>query len=405
VKLEKYLKKQIRDFKKWGWSGVKTKIKNRLNSPTITYKIIKILNSKNTKKTILILNGAEKTVSEVHRVFHLGDKLSIIKIPYLTITVNLFNHLITKKIYDFDLLYIHRSYYQDNIAQLINKFQSKGKKVIYDVDDLIFDKDQIKKISFLKNADHNIRQHFTENTNNYLKIMKMADLVITPTDFLSKYIKDKYKIKTEVLRNHLDQKSLDAGKKIFIKNRNKNKKNIVIGYFPGTKTHQSDFEIIETSLFNLLGKYPNLKLKVVGELSLNKIFKKYKNQVIKQGKVPYSKMMSIYKDVDINLAPLEMNNDFCEGKSEIKYLFAGACGIPTVASATDAFKYAIKNDVNGYLCYQDKDWYKYLEELISNQEKRLSMGKKAFNHVQEKYSPTYQSRELKKILRKINFLK
>ncbi len=402
-----YIKKQFDDFSEWGWAGVLTKIKNRISNPIVKIKINRnlLLAKKRNKKTILIVNGAEKTVSEIHRIFHLENKLNIINTPYVALTGNLLNRLVTKRIYDFDLLYIHRCYCQDNIVDLINKFKNNGKKIIYDVDDLIFDKDKLDKIAFLKTTDKYTFNHFVKNTDNYLKIMKMADLIVTPTDFLSKYIKDKYRINTAILRNHLDQKSLDNGKNIFIKNKNKIKKNIIIGYFPGTKTHQKDLETINQTLQRLLQKYPSLKLKIVGDPSLAAFFDKTKKQIILHKKVPYKKLMKLYHDVDINLAPSEINNDFCESKSELKYFFAGACGIPTIASATNAFEYAIKNGVNGYLCYKNKDWDKYLEELIDNRQKRLLIGKKAFKHVQEKYSPIYQSQELKKILEKINFLK
>jgi len=401
-----YIQKQISDFQKWGWSGISTKIKNRVSNPIIKLKIKKTfsLAKKRNQKTILIINGAEKTVSEIHRIFHLEDKLNLIDIPYLTLTDNLLNRLISNKIYDFDLLYIHRCYYQKNIASLIQKFKSKGKKVIYDIDDLIFDKSQLKNISFLKNTNDNIRQHFIKNTNNYLKIMKMTDLVITPTNFLSKYINDKYHLKTEVLRNHLDQESLNNGQKIFIKSKNKTNKELTVGYFSGTKTHDKDFKIIQESLQKSLTKNPNLKLKIVGILNTDSSLSKFKNQIITHKKVPYKKLMNLYQGVDINIAPSEVNNDFCESKSELKYFFAGACGIPTIASATDAFRYAIKNGVNGYLCYKNDDWKKYLEELINNPKKRLSIGKKAFKHVHQEYTPKYQSQELAKILKKIKFL-
>lgn len=406
MKTNKYIKKQINDFKEWGWSGVLTKIKNRTSNPIIKIKINKalLLSKKQNKKTILIINGAEKTVSEIHRVFHLEDKLNIINIPYLSITGNLLNHLITKKIYNFDLLYIHRCYCQDNIVNLINKFKINGKKVIYDIDDLIFDKDKLDKIAFLKTTDKYTLNHFIKNTDNYLKIMKMADLVITPTDFLSKYISSKYELKTEVLRNHLDQKSLDKGKKIFIKSKNKNNKKLTIGYFSGTKTHDKDFKIIQPSLIKLLSKNPNLNLKIVGILSTDSSLVKFKNQIITHKKVPYKKLMNLYKGVDINIAPSEVKNDFCESKSELKYFFAGACGIPTIASDTNSFKYAIKNGQNGYLCKTENDWYKYLNILIKNKNIRKKMGKLAFKHTQSRYSPKYQSQQLIKILKEIKFL-
>jgi len=402
----KYLKKQISDFQKWGWNGVSTKIKNRLIAPKTKFKINKTLEQsrKYQRKSILIINGAAKTVSEIHRVKHLEDKLSLLKIPFVSINDNLLNKFLPENIYNFDLFYIHRCQYKNKLIELLDNLRKENKTIIYDIDDLIFDQDQIKKISFLKTMDSVFKKNFIKNTKSHLKIMKKCNLTITPTNFLSKYINDKYHIKTEVLRNHLDQKSLDNGKKIFIKNENKINKTVTIGYFPGTKTHQKDLEIINENIQELLQKYPHLKLKIVGDPSLATFFSKTKKQIIVHQKVPYKKLMKLYDGVDIHLAPLEINNDFCEGKSELKYFFAGACGIPTIASATDAFRYAIKNGVNGYLCYKNDDWKKYLEELINNPKKRLSIGKKAFKHVHQEYTPKYQSQELAKILKKIKFL-
>ncbi len=401
-----YIKKQTNDFKEWGWAGVLTKIKNRLSNSIVKIEIKKnlFLGKSKNRKTILIVNGAEKTVSEIHRIFHLEDKLGISNIIHTTLTGNILNRLFTKKLYDFDLLYIHRCYYQENIVNLIHKFKENKKIVIYDVDDLIFDKDQIQKISFLKTADDNIRQHFIKNTNNYLKMIKMTDLVITPTNFLSKYIKNKYHINTTVLRNHLDQRSLDFGEKIYHQTKNKKINNITIGYFAGTKTHQNDFEIIHKSLTKILKENPKVKLKIVGDPSLAEVFKKFPKQIYTHKKVPYKKLMNLYEDIDINLAPLEVNNDFCESKSELKYFFAGACGIPTIASATDAFRYAIKNEQNGYLCKTENDWYKYLNILIKNKNIRKKMGKLAFKHTRSKYNPKYQAQQLIKILKEMKFL-
>lgn len=401
------IKKQIDDFNKYGWPGVQLKIKNRLTYLFVYLKAKKVSSQARLKnqKSILIVNGAGKTVSEVHRVFHFQDKLKLLKIPYFTISNNIISRLSIDSLTNFDLLYIHRSNTEGKILDLINQYHKLKKKIIYDIDDLIFDENKINNITFIKKGGKNSCKNFIDQSRQHLKIMKMADLVTTPTDFLSNYINKKFKIPTAVLRNHIDQNNLDKGKFIFNKNNNsKNTNNIVtISYFPGTKTHQKDFETIEKILFNLLSKYPNLRLKIVGELSLENLPEKIKKQIIKQKKVPYKKIMEINKGIDINLAPLEMKNDFCEGKSELKYFFAGACGIPTIASATDAFKYAINDKKNGYLCYKSKDWEKYLIELIEDKNKRIKVGKTAFKEVNHKYTPKYQASQLKIILDKLKF--
>lgn len=405
MKPKNYLKKQIIDFKQYGWTAIFTKIKNRLIIPLIKIKTIKTLKKakKYNQKTILIINGSQGAVSEIHRVKHLEDKLKILNIAHLTLTDNLLNLFTPKNISNFDLLYIHRCPQKKSITVLINDFKKQNKKIIYDVDDLIFDKDQLKKISFLKNTTSRLRQNFIKNINSHFKIMKMADLIITPTDFLSEYIKNKYCLSTKVLRNHLDQKSLDNGQKIYHFRKFHQNKNTTIGYFSGTKTHDKDFKIIQPSLLKLLSQNPNLKFKIVGSLNTDSILAKNKKQIITHKKVPYKKLMNFYKRVDINIAPLEIGNDFCESKSELKYFFAGACGIPTVASATNAFKYAIKQGDNSYLCKNSSDWYKYLNQLIQNKKERLVIGKKAFIHIKQEYSPAFQAQKLKKILKEINF--
>ena len=398
-----FLKKHVNDFKRDGWNGVFIKIKNRISLPIIKNEIkqINLISS----KSILIINGAQGAVSEIHRVYHLEDKLRILNIPFITITTNLLNKLQTKDLLVFDLLYIHRSDPSTNIIDLIQNYHNLGKKVIYDIDDLIFDSSQIEKINFLKQADPDFKKSFIQKTNDYLRIIKMSDLIITPTIFLSQYIKKKYHIPTKVLHNHLDRNSLNQGKNIYKEKQKKVLQNqITIGYFPGTKTHQNDFEIIHKSLTKILKENPKVKLKIVGDPSLAEVFKKFPKQIYTHKKVPYKKLMNLYEDIDINLAPLEVDNDFCESKSELKYFFAGACGIPTIASATNAFKYAIKNNQNGYLCKTENEWYKCLSVLIQNKNIRKKMGELAFKHTQSEYSPKYQSQQLVKILKEIKFL-
>ena len=57
--------------------------------------------------------------------------------------------------------------------------------------------------------------------------------------------------------------------------------------------------------------------------------------------------------VDINIAPLEIGNPFCESKSELKFIEAGIVGVPTVAAATQTFREAIEDGVDGFVAGDD----------------------------------------------------
>lgn len=395
------ISQQIQDFKKNGLVSIEIKVKNRLALPRVK----RAINQPGTGD-ILIVNGAEKSVSEIHRVTHLEDKLRILNIPHLTITKNMLNLIDPQTLAKFQLLYIHRSGSSLKILGLIKIFKTASKTIIYDVDDLIFDQDQIASLDFLKHGTANFKKSFLNETKDILMMMKLANYIITPTQFLANYISEKFSLKTFVLRNHLDQKNLEIGKAIFKQNiSRKPGKTLTIAYFPGTKTHQRDFHSISEALTKCLQEIPTLKLKIVGELDLNKDWQAFTGQISKVKRRPYAKLMQEFRDVDISLAPLEMNNDFCEGKSELKYIFAGAAGVPTIASATDAYQFAIENKRNGLLCKSDHDWYLALKQLLSDDDLRKDMGKAAYEHCQSYYSPINQAGLLKKILRNIHFTK
>ena len=391
--------KQINDFKNYGFKILKIKIFNRLSVPFIILEIKLILNraKKNKKKTILIINGAQGSVSEVHRVFHLKEKLKILDIPHLAISTNVINLINVNLLKKFDLLFVHRVDNNPKTNNLMDDYKKNNKPIIFDVDDLVFDCKAIKK-TWLREKD---KKWLLDNFNYYLNNMKKVNLNLVPTDFLQKRISGNFGLKTMVLRNHLDQRSLViAGE---IKTKRKIDEIVTIGYFPGTATHQKDFLSIEKVLIELLKKNKNLRLKIVGPLQIENVPEKIKGQITRQKRVPYKKLMYTYADVDINLAPLEMNNDFCEGKSELKYFFAGCVGIPTIASATDAFKHAIVNGKNGFLCKNDQDWEKYLTLLVEDKQLRREMGEAAFAQVWHEYTPINQAKELKKILSGFGF--
>lgn len=391
--------KQIHDFKNYGFKIFVIKTKNRLSVPFIILKIYLLIKKaeKKQKKTILIINGAQGSVSEVHRVFHLSEKLKILSIPHFVISSNVVDLININLLKKFDLLFIHRTDNNPRVHELMLYYKKNKKPIIYDVDDLVFDYKAIKK-TYLPAKD---KKWLLNSYNFYLDNMKLSDLVLVPTNFLQKRIESEFQLKTMVLRNHLDQRSLEiAGE---IKTKRKIDEVITIGYFPGTATHQKDFLSIENVLMELLEKNKNLRLKIVGPLQIENIPEKVKAQIIKQKRVPYKKLMYTYADVDINLAPLEMNNDFCEGKSELKYFFAGCVGIPTIASATDAFKHAIVNGKNGFLCRKENDWKKYLQLLVEDGKLRREMGEAAFEQVWQEYTPENQARELKTILSGFGF--
>src|SRR5438270_307388 len=77
---------------------------------------------------------------------------------------------------------------------------------------------------------------------------------------------------------------------------------------------------------------------------------------------------------DINLAPLEPSNPFCEAKSELKFFEAAVVGVPTIASATEPFAAAIEDGVSGLLANDAEGWRRALDLLVSSKDRRRAIG-------------------------------
>ncbi len=93
------------------------------------------------------------------------------------------------------------------------------------------------------------------------------------------------------------------------------------------------------------------------------------------------------RDAIINLAPLEIENPFCEGKSELKYFEGSIYGLLTIASATQTFKEVIKNGKNGFLCNSEKEWISTLTELIEAPKLIQKIRENAFLDTILNYTP------------------
>jgi glycosyltransferase involved in cell wall biosynthesis len=105
--------------------------------------------------------------------------------------------------------------------------------------------------------------------------------------------------------------------------------------------------------------------------------------------------------MDIALAPLERNNIFCRAKSEIKFVEAGALGVPVIASRVDAYCDAITDGVNGYLASNETEWVAALRSLIQDRSLRLRMGQAALLTVRDRYGSAARTGDLQRLLTKL----
>ncbi|MDD3887302.1 MAG: glycosyltransferase [Patescibacteria group bacterium] len=341
----------------------------------------------NQEKKVLMLTGTFYS-TQIYRCLHQREQLEIKNIvcDYKYISL-----ITLKDILSYDVFIFHRVRCNKFVNFMIDRIHSCNKKIIFDIDDLIFDPSSISNIPTVITKKDKLKR-----SQQYLDTLKKSDFALTTTNYLADILR-KYK-PSFINRNALSNQQISS---IISKKVLKNSAKINIGYISGSNSHDQDFKIIEKPLISMLKKYPNVNLYIFGFLRLGKAFDIFKSQIIRIPFVPWEKMLDEVAKFDINVAPLRVSDCFCESKSEIKFIEAGLLSIPTIASPTEAFKYAILNNVNGYLAEDEKQWTDCMEMLITDRVLRKKIGKNANKAVMKNYCPQYRSENLFNIINEV----
>ncbi|HEY2386743.1 MAG TPA: glycosyltransferase [Candidatus Binatia bacterium] len=157
-------------------------------------------------------------------------------------------------------------------------------------------------------------------------------------------------------------------------------RDVRIVYASGTTMHDLDFALVEHALATVLAAHPSARLTLVGYLRTGGALAPFARRIERLPFVPWPRLFRLLAAADICLAPLRADA-FSDAKSEVKYLEAGAVGVPTVASPTWAFREAIRHGENGLLAATHDDWVRALDALVADGGLRRRLGNAARDDV------------------------
>ena len=232
------------------------------------------------------------------------------------------------------------------------------------------------------------------------KTLTLCDGAITTTEALAKEL-NHYVSKIYINRNVASEEMWKLSQEALIKKANNHKKeHVIIGYFSGSITHNSDLEMIKPALIKILSNYKNVKLFLLGELTFPYYLKEFSSQIINKTFTDWKELPEIISNIDINISPIT-NNIFNEAKSENKWIEAALVKVPTIASNFGAFKNVIHQNKTGLLCSNTRDWYLSLKTLINNENLRRTLGENAYNFCKRKYNTIYTGSKLSNYINSI----
>ena len=328
--------------------------------------------------------------SALYRAFNHAEELNLHGIKTaVTLADHPFLVSFTKK---FKVFIFHRTMVTPKIAKLIENIKKQDKEIIFETDDLVFEKKFIQNSDFYKNKmNAGERLLYKDGVGREIVNDPYVKVCTTTTSYLADVLKQHNK-KVFIVKNKFSNMELAIAKDVF-RNIPKHQEGIVrIGYFSGTSSHDKDFATISDALDEILVGYKNVKLYLAGPLDIeSKLSQKHSARIVILPFVPRGKYYENIWKVDINLAPLVLDDPFCESKSEIKFIEAGILGIPTVATGNRTFSESIEDGLDGFLARTKDEWIEKIGLLIENDQLRSKIGKNAREKVLQEYTNKYSN--------------
>jgi glycosyltransferase involved in cell wall biosynthesis len=88
---------------------------------------------------------------------------------------------------------------------------------------------------------------------------------------------------------------------------------------------------------------------------------------------------------DVGVMPL-VNDKWANGKCGFKALQYMALGIPALVSPVGVNTRIVDHGINGFICHDEKDWYKNLLQILSNHQLLVEMGQRTRKKIVDHYS-------------------
>ena len=249
-----------------------------------------------------------------------------------------------------DSLVIFRSPYDTDVDRVITRFRRAGKKVFFDVDDLIFDS----RFAPLVTSNLNYKLFGKEIAawfsfiSNVGSALSLCDHVITTNSYIAERVKEFSGLPVSVVPNFINQEQRTISDKLFESRNLRTGPGLSLGYFSGSHSHAKDFAVAEKGVVDFLQESPSSTLTLLGHLDLTDELEKVKTQIVRKPFMDFVELQSAIADVDVSLSPLQ-SSPFTFSKSELKFFEAAVVGTVTVATPTPVFTQAINHEVSGYL--------------------------------------------------------
>jgi glycosyltransferase involved in cell wall biosynthesis len=287
-----------------------------------------------------------------------------------------------------DVLVICRSRYSHRINHLVTKFRVRGKRILFDIDDFVFNPSYAHLIISTLGQDTDnseLWDYWFAYTSRMGETLRLCDGAITTNDYLAARITEFSGLPVNVVPNYINKEQLNLSETLF---RSKEASGfarddkICLGYFSGSPSHTLDYAMITSALEEVLDNDQRVELMVVGYIETGPSLSRFGNRIKRQPFHDYVNLQRLIGSVEFNLIPLQ-SNVFTNCKSELKYFEAAIVGTLSIASPSHTYAAAIQDGENGYIA-QAHQWASVIQRAIENIGTYPDIAATAYGHARSK---------------------
>jgi glycosyltransferase involved in cell wall biosynthesis/SAM-dependent methyltransferase len=351
---------------------------------------------------VILVSGEPETPGHQYRVVRLAEAIDQLGGRATVLDVPQAAGPRIGDLVDADVVILWRATWTADVKQVVRRAWQAGARVVFDVDDLMVDPD----MATLDTIDGIRTQGLTEEAVRDMyalvrRTAEAADACICTTSELAAPLRRIGKV-THVVPNGFDDDTFVRSRlAVRVRAAGVDDGLCRIGYAAGSRTHQRDFAVLAEPLAEVLRAHSHTRLVLFrGAFDLDEfpMFDDLCDQVEWRDIVPLAELPIELARLDVNLAPLEVGNPFCEAKSDLKYFEAALVDVPTVASPTGPFRRSIVDGVTGFLADAPEEWRSALDKLVVDPELRRAVGRAARDAVVFTHGPERRAQRIKAVL-------
>jgi glycosyltransferase involved in cell wall biosynthesis/GT2 family glycosyltransferase len=297
--------------------------------------------------------------------------------------------------------------FSEHVRGIIDFTRRQGGIVIFDVDDLMFRPE----MAVIDIIDGIRSQRFSElQTQAFFtqigRTLKACDVVTCPTEELAHHARLMGR-PAYVIPNSFDEAGHALARRARREWADVSDGLLRIGYAGGSRTHQRDFAVAAPAIARVLRETPHARLVIFrdpgsgeGLVLMHEFaaFADLQDRIEWRDMVKLEALPTELARFDINIAPLEADNPFCEAKSELKLFEAALAGVPTIASPAGPFRRAIEHGVTGFLAGSEEEWYAALARLAADASLRQRVAQSAYHVALGRFGPAARARAFGQML-------